>query len=350
MRAVRYDTFGATPEVVELPEPSPSEDGVVLEVNAAGLCRSDWHGWQGHDDAITTLPHVPGHEITGTISEVGQQVSRWRVGDRVIVPFVCGCGTCPTCETGEYQVCPSQWQPGFHGAGGFAERVAIPFADANLVRVPTGVFDAAAAALGCRTATAYRALTLIAGLRSGEELLVHGAGGVGLSAIMIARALGARTTVIDPDPQARDLARHLGAALALDPTAFEHESDLVEAVGDATNGGAHVSLDAIGAPGVPRQAILSLRRRGRHVQVGLLPQGAEIPMPRVIGWELAVLGSHGLAGHHYPELLALIADGRVRPDAMVSRVIGLEDVPEALAAMGTTAYPAGVTIVEPGRL
>ena len=350
MRAVSYQAFGTTPEIVDLPDPSPSDDGVVLEVNAAGLCRSDWHGWQGHDDAITTLPHVPGHEITGTISEVGRQVSRWRVGDRVIVPFVCGCGTCPTCETGEYQVCPAQWQPGFHGAGGFAERVAIPFADANLVRVPAGVSDAAAAALGCRTATAYRALTLIAGLQSGEELLVYGAGGVGLSAIMIARTLGARTTVIDPDPQARDLARHLGAALTLDPTAFEHESDLVEAVGDATNGGAHVSLDAIGAPGVPRQAILSLRRRGRHVQVGLLPQGAEIPMPRVIGWELAVLGSHGLAGHHYPELLALIADGRVRPDAMVSRVIGLADIPEALAAMGTTAYPAGVTIVEPGRL
>lgn len=349
MRAVQFTRFGEALDVVEVADPSPAPHGVVIEVALTGLCRSDWHGWQGHDDAITTLPHVPGHEFTGRIVEVGEQVQRWRVGDRVAVPFVCACGTCGTCETGAYQVCPHQWQPGFHGWGSFAQFVAVPHADANLVRLPASISDAAATALGCRTATAWRALALIGRLQPGEELVVHGAGGVGLSAVQIARALGARITVVDPDPQARDLAAHLGAAVTIDPgdDRLAESDGLIDAILEATSGGAHVSVDAIGSPEVPRLSILGLRRRGRHVQVGLLPDSAQIPMPRVISWELAVFGAHGLAAHDYPELLALVEQGRVRPEALHTRTIGLGDVPAALAAMGTPDHPAGVTLIQP---
>jgi len=342
MRAVVYPAFAAIPTIEVVPDPAPAPDGVVIEVTTTGLCRSDWHGWQGHDDAITTLPHVPGHEFTGTIVEVGPDVQRWRIGDRVAVPFVCACGTCRTCETGAYQVCPNQWQPGFHGWGSFAEYVAVPFAEANLVRLPPDISDAAATALGCRTATAWRALALIGRLQQGEELVVHGAGGVGLSAVMIARALGARTTVIDPDPSARSLAAKLGAAVTLAPS----DSTVADVI-DATGGGAHVSLDAIGSSAIPEISILGLRRRGRHVQAGLLPHGATIPMGRVIAWELAVLGTHGLAAHDYPELLALVAQGSIRPEMLHTRTIGLADAAAALMAMDTPEHPAGVTLIEP---
>ena len=343
MRTVSYSAFGATPTIEEVPDPTPAPDGVVIAVTTTGLCRSDWHGWLGHDDAITALPHVPGHEFTGRIVAIGSDVRRWRIGDRVAVPFVCACGSCLTCETGAYQVCPNQWQPGFHGWGSFADYVAVPFADANLVRLTDSITDTAATALGCRTATAWRALALVGRLQPGEELVVHGAGGVGLSAVMIARALGARTTVVDPDPVARDLAAHLGAAITLAPS-----PTTVDDVIDATGGGAHVSLDAIGSATIPQTSILGLRRRGRHVQAGLLPHGADIPMGRVISWELSVLGTHGLAAHDYPELLDLVASGRLRPESLHTRTIGLDDVPTALSAMGTPAHPAGMTLIQTG--
>lgn len=344
MRAVVYDALNSPWRVTEVADPSPRPDGIVLRVDAAGLCRSDWHAWHGHDN-VSTFPHVPGHEFAGTIAEVGAKVTRWRVGDRVAVPFVCACGRCIVCESGNHQVCPHQWQPGFDGWGGFAEYVALPAADVNLVRLPGDVSSDVAAALGCRVATAYRAVATIGRVSAGEEVAVHGAGGVGLAAIMIARALGARVIVIDPSPAARDTAMRLGAAAALEPS-----PDLSDAVRDLTHGGPHVSIDAIGDTDACRDSIASLRPRGRHVQVGLLPPGTTVdpvPMHLVIARELEVLGSHGLAAHGYPELLDLVASGRLRPDLLVTRSITLDDVPDAFALIGTADQPAGITLIHP---
>ena len=344
MRAVVYDSLGGPWRSAEVADPTPPPDGVVLRVEAAGLCRSDWHAWHGHDN-VATFPHVPGHEFAGTIAEVGPEVTRWRVGDRVAVPFVCACGRCLVCESGNHQVCPNQWQPGFDGWGGFAEYVALPAADVNLVRLPSQVDADVAAALGCRVATAYRAVATIGRVRAGEEVAVHGAGGVGLAALAIARALGARVIVIDPSPAAREAALRLGAAAALEPS-----PDLADAVRNVTAGGPHVSLDAIGDDAACRTSIASLRPRGRHVQVGLLPPGTAVdpvPMHTVISRELEVLGSHGLAAHDYPELLALVTSGRLRPDLLVARTITLDDVPGAFALIGTPDQPAGMTLIHP---
>lgn len=330
--------------MAEVEDPSPPPDGVVLRVEAAGLCRSDWHAWHGHDN-VSVFPHVPGHEFAGTIAEVGPEVTRWRVGDRVAVPFICACGRCLVCESGNHQVCPHQWQPGFDGWGGFAEYVALPAADVNLVRLPHDVDTDIAAALGCRVATAYRAVATIGRVTAGEEVAIHGAGGVGLAATMIARALGARVVIIDPSAAARDTALSLGAAAVIEPS-----SDLVDIVRDATSGGPHVSIEAIGDDTACRVSIESLRPRGRHVQVGLLPAGTAVdpvPMHRVVSRELEVLGSHGLAAHDYPELLDLVTSGRLRPDLLVGRAIGLDGVPAAFALIGTPQQPPGVTLIHP---
>ena len=344
MRAVAYDSLGGPWRSTEVADPTPPPDGVVLRVEAAGLCRSDWHAWHGHDN-VSTFPHVPGHEFAGTVAEVGPDVTRWRVGDRVAVPFVCACGRCLVCESGNHQVCPHQWQPGFVGWGGFAEYVALPAADVNLVKLPREVDFDVAAALGCRVATAYRAVATIGRVRPGEEVAVHGAGGVGLAALAIARALGARVIIIDPSSAAREAALRLGAAATLEPSI-----DLVDTVRDATGGGPHVSVDAIGDDLACRTSIESLRPRGRHVQVGLLPPGTAVdpvPMHTVISRELEVLGSHGLAAHDYPELLALVTSGRLRPDLLVARTITLDEVPEAFSLIGTPDQPAGMTLIHP---
>ena len=345
MRAVVYDALGGPWRVTDMPDPAPPADGVVLQVEAAGLCRSDWHAWHGHDN-VSTFPHIPGHEFSGTIAAVGSEVTRWRVGDRVAVPFVCACGRCLVCESGNHQVCPHQWQPGFDGWGGFAEYVALPAADVNLVKLPHDITFDVAASLGCRVATAYRAVATIGRCSGGEEVAVHGAGGVGLAAVMLARALGARVIAIDPSAEARDVAVRLGAATALEPS-----PDLVDRIRDATAGGPHLSIEAIGDDIACRHSIESLRPRGRHVQVGLLPPGTAtepVPMHRVISRELEVLGSHGLAAHDYPELLALVESGRLRPELLVSRTITLDDVPAAFSLIGTPGQPAGMTLIHPG--
>ncbi len=346
MRAVVVEAFGVAPRVLDLPDPHPAPHGVVVRVEATGLCRSDWHGWTGHDPDIT-LPHVPGHELAGTIVEVGGDVGRWAPGQRVTVPFVCACGTCDVCRAGEAQVCPRQTQPGFTGWGSFAELVALDHADVNLVGLPDDLSADDAAALGCRVATAHRAVAARAGIRPGEWLSVHGCGGVGLSAVMVGVALGARVVAVDVSPSALEAAAALGADALLDASSC---ADVAAAVVEATGGGAHVALDALGSPQTCVDSVLALRRRGRQVQVGLLPAATGhpvVPMERVIAYELDLLGSHGMAAADYPPLLALVTSGRLPVGDLVRRRIGLDEVPAALAALGDGTLGAGITIARP---
>jgi len=335
MRALVYDEFAGPLSVRDVPDPVPPPDGVVVRVGATGVCRSDWHGWQGHDADITTLPHVPGHELAGTVELVGPEVRNWAVGDRVTVPFVNACGRCARCLEGDHQVCERQRQPGFTHWGSFAELVALDAADVNLVRLPDAMSCATAAGLGCRFATAYRAVAHVARVQPGEWVVVHGCGGVGLSAVQVAGALGARVVAVDVNQDALAMARDLGAV----------ESVLGPDVARirAITGGAHVSLDAFGSEQTCLDSIASLRPRGRHVQVGLMPGAPPpVPMARVLAEELALLGSHGMPAHAYPEMLDLVQSGRLRPDLLVRREIALDDAGPALVAAGEHA---GMTVI-----
>ena len=337
MKAVVYSGYGVTPVLTQVTDPACPADGVVIAVGATGVCRSDWHAWKGHDPVA--LPHIGGHEFAGVITQAGPGVTRWRAGDRVTVPFACGCGTCEYCLAGDAQVCPRQTQPGFTGPGSFAEFVAVHAADANLVALPAGVDFVTAACLGCRFATAFRALTAHGRVRPGEWLAVHGCGGVGLSAVMIGAALGARVVAVDVSAAALDRARDLGAEVAVD-------AGLVASIGDITGGGAHVSIDALGAPAVAADSVRCLRRRGRHVQVGLLPGGpVPLPMDLVIARELEIYGSHGMAARDYPAMMRLVADGTLRPGLLVGQVIELAEAGRALAAMDELSATAGMTVV-----
>ncbi|QIK71780.1 zinc-dependent alcohol dehydrogenase family protein [Propioniciclava coleopterorum] len=343
MKAVVYDHTDQLPTVREVPDPVCPPDGVVVAVRATGVCRSDWHAWRGHDPVA--LPHIPGHEFAGVVDEVGAGVTRWSVGDRVTAPFVCGCGRCEYCARGEQQVCPHQTQPGFTGPGSFAERVAIDAADVNLVALPDALDFATAASLGCRFATAFRALSVHGRVGPGDWLVVHGCGGVGLSAVMIGAALGARVVAIDVSAAALALASDLGAAAVIDAS---RDDDVAASVVALTDGGAHVSIDALGRPETAVASVRCLRRRGRHVQVGLL-LGADatspLPMDRVIARELELHGSHGMAAHEYPAMLALIEDGTLAPHRLIGARLGLDDAGAALAAMGGPAAAPGITII-----
>ena len=345
MKAVIFESFGGPLMIAQVADPVAEEDGVVIKVEACGICRSDWHGWMGHDSDITRLPHVPGHELAGVVAETGRNVTKWKRGDRVTVPFVCACGKCPECVSGNHQVCDHQFQPGFTGWGSFAQYVAIRYADVNLVHLPEEIDFVTAASLGCRFATSFRAIVAQGQVASGQWVAVHGCGGVGLSAVMIAHALGAKVIAIDIDDKALALAKGLGAAITINA---KESADVAGAIHDATKRGADVSIDALGSATTCSNSIMCLRKRGRHVQVGLLigeDYLPRIPMHRVTAHELEIFGSHGMQATKYREMLAMIVSGKLNPRAMIGKTVPLEDAPDELAKMGRFGS-VGITIID----
>jgi alcohol dehydrogenase len=327
VKALVVRAFGEQPGVETIADPTPAPDGAVVAVAATGVCRSDWHAWRGHDAGVV-LPLVPGHELAGTVVAVGARVDpRW-VGRRVTTPFVCACGTCPACRAGEQQVCERQEQPGFTHDGSYAELVGLRHAEVNLVELPEEVGFDVGALLGCRVATAWRAVHHRGRVRAGETVVVHGCGGLGLAAVAVAAGAGAHVIAVDPSAGARTLAEQVGAAQAL-PTADDLH-------------GAHVSLDCAGLAVSAAASIRCLGVRGRHVQVGLLPGGAVLPVDVVVARELDVLGSHGAPAHAYPGLLAALPS--LGLERLVTRRAGLDDAAQALADVGREP---GITVLVP---
>jgi len=339
-----YAEFGKAPELVTLPDPVQENDSVVVKVKATGLCLSDWHGWIGHDPDIT-LPHVPGHELAGEIVAVGKNVSKWKKGDRITVPFVGGCGGCLECQSGNHQVCDHQFQPGFTHWGSFAEYVAIDYADINLVRLPDELNYDVAASLGCRFVTSFRAVADQGRVSAGQWVAVHGCGGVGLSAIMISTALGGNVIAIDIAEGKLELAKQMGAVHTINS---ETVADPVEAVMELTSGGAHVSVDAIGHPETCYNSVANLRKRGKHIQVGLMTgehSSPRIPMSQVVAKELEIYGSHGIQSYRYYAIWEMIKTNKLKPELLLGKTITLEDAIPALMAMDRYESQ-GITIID----
>jgi len=348
MKAAVYHSFGGPIQVEDIPFPQTPPDGVVIKVMATGVCRSDWHGWRGHDDDIKAhgLPFVPGHEVSGIVVRVGKHVKCFTKGDRVAVPFILSCGCCFSCQDGRPTVCHNQEQPGFTMRGSFAEYVALPRADRNLRKMPPSVSFVQAAALGCRFTTAYRALLQQGRLKRGETLAVFGCGGVGLSCIMIAVARGASNIIaVDVSAEALQQARELGATCAIKA---ETDEDARKQVLTVTHGeGADLTIDAAGFPSTCENAVWCTRRSGRMVQVGL-PIGDRppiIPMGLVAGRELEIIGSHGFAADDLPDLLQLVANGKLDPGRLVGQIVSLEEGAQALQDMDNGS-PLGMTIIQ----
>jgi alcohol dehydrogenase len=342
MKAALYHEFEKPLVLETVKDPACPIDGIVLETKANGVCRSDWHGWMGHDPMIK-LPHVPGHEMSGVVLEVGREVKNWRVGDRVMVPFCLGCGKCEQCKSGHTHICDNDYQPGFSGWGAFAQFVAVPRADVNLTRLPDELDFVEAASLGCRFMTSFHGVVDQGKVRGGEYLVVHGCGGIGLSAIMIGAALGALVVAVDIDDEKLERAMSLGAVAKVNAK----QTGAVEAIKELTKGGAHVSIDALGSALTSRNSIRSLRKSGRHVQIGLtLAEDANVPVPmdEVLAKELHIIGSHGMAANRYNDMLRMILSGKVHPKKLIGKTIALEGAGEELASMGQFAQQ-GVTVI-----
>ncbi len=343
MKAVYYNKFQGPVEIRDVSSPKVSAASVIVKVEATGLCRSDWHGWMGHDQDII-LPHVPGHELAGVIIEKGSEIKKFNIGDRVTVPFVGGCGHCPECVSGNHQVCDNQFQPGFTAWGSFAEFVEIKYADINMVKLPKEIDFVTAASLGCRFITSFRAVIDQGKVTAGQWVAVHGCGGVGLSAIMIAAAAGANVVAIDIDDKKLELAKKVGANILINARSTKNVSEKIREI---TDRGVHVSIDALGSEETCLNSISSLRKRGKHIQVGLMTgdhQHPKIPMDRVVAHELEIFGSHGMQAFRYADMFEMIALGKLKPEMLVGKTISLEEAPQALVNMDKFEN-LGVTVI-----
>ena len=339
MQAALLEVFGEPLAVRDVDRPTVDADGVVVNVECCGVCRSDWHTWQGDWgwlDARPTLPHVLGHEPCGTVVETGIEITTVAVGDAVVIPFTLACGECLRCRNGHENRCENRIDLGFSDAapGAFAEEVHVPRADVNAVPLPDGIDATAAASMGCRFMTAYRAMAHRADVGRGEIVAVYGLGGVGLSTIQIADALGCRVIGVDLVDEKLDRAESLGAVATVDASVVDDPAAEVRAV---SNGGTDIAVDALGNAETCRNALDSLADGGRHVQLGLTSgkEGGTVSLPidEIVTRELDLCGSHGLQPSRYGGLLDLVTAGKLDPGALVGETVDIHDIPDTLAAM-----------------
>jgi D-arabinose 1-dehydrogenase-like Zn-dependent alcohol dehydrogenase len=336
VNASRLVELGSPLVIDHVPEPNPGPRDAVVKVEFEGICRTDWHVWQGDWSWIGLAPALPvtmGHEFSGAVVAVGPEVTMIKVGDRVAVPFHEACGRCSYCRAGRSNLCDALEFVGISHDGGYAEYVNVLNADLNCVPLPDAVSFDAAAALGCRFMTAWHALQHQAGLRAGEWLAVHGVGGIGLSAVQIGVVLGAGVIAVDIDDRKLVAAREQGAAA----TVNAREGNVVEAVKDATGGGANVALGGLGSASLVNAALMSLRKGGRLVQVGLTSKEEQgivgIPLDELIEAELTIVGSVGNPHVHLPALLELVGAGRLDPAVLVTERVPLDGAQGVLERM-----------------
>jgi len=339
MRAAVLREYGEPLDVTEVDAPDPVADGAVIELEACGICRSDWHGWQGEWGWLGLKPpegQILGHEPAGRVIEVGGEVESVSEGDQVTVPFNLGDGTCHQCRTGHGNICENIVPLGLNEAvpGAFAEEMHVPVADHNAVRLPDGVSAVDMAGLGCRFMTAFHALAHQADLDAGDWVAVHGCGGVGLSAVHIADELGGNVIAVDLKPGKLEKAEELGAVETVNAAEADDTPGAVQALAD---GGADVSVDALGIAETCRNSVLSLGTRGQHVQIGLTTQEEEgmvaLPTDAMVMQEIEFIGSLGMSPTNYDEIFRMVSTGKLDPSSVISETVTLEDVNEKLAAM-----------------
>ena len=301
MKAIRFVAVGKPLEMQEISVPPIGEADVLVRVKASGICHSDAHYRSGVSPA-GPLPLTLGHEVAGTVEKAGSQVRKFRAGDRVCVHYLATCGDCSYCRAGNEQFCAAGQMIGKHRDGGYAEYLAMPAR--SLVLLPEEVPFEHGAVLMCSTATSFHALRK-SQLRPGETVAVFGAGGVGLSAIQLAKALGAPSVyAVDINKRKLDLAEKYGAI----PVNAAGSEPIAEIKRLTKGRGVDVALELVGLPQTARGAVLSVATLGRAVMVGLTDQSFEVnPYTEILGKEAEIIGS---SDHVLSELALLLEFAR----------------------------------------
>ena len=342
MDAVVFQGVGEPLELREVDRPDCGPDEAIVETEACGICRSDWHAWQGDWDWIGLVPRpglIFGHEPVGRVVEVGDNVTRFDEGDRVTNPFNLSDGTCPYCRAGKANICESSIPMGFVGfqKGAFAEEYSVRNADQNLIEVPDDVAAEKIAGLGCRFATAFHGVTKRVDVGPGDWVAVHGCGGVGMSAIHTVNALGGNVIAIDIVEEKLDKAKELGASEGINS---QNVKDVPQAVKSITDGsrGVEVSVEALGISETIQNSVNSLAPGGQHLQVGMTTSEesgqVELPIDFMVQNEREFYGTYGMPPHEYDEIFRMMRSGKIEPGRIVSETCSLGDVPNVMERLG----------------
>lgn len=343
MKAAVMTGFNEPFSIQDIPRPDFDAEGALIKVSACGVCRTDHHIWHGLYDV--DIPMVLGHELSGVVEQVGSRVTRFKSGDRVVVTMCGGCGDCDWCIEGRHHSCDAPYQPGFNASGGFGEYVAVHQANINMVKLPHNIDDFSAAAMGCRYITAFHGIVEVGKLKPGEWVSIHGCGGVGLSAVQIANAAGGLVIAIDIDDDKLKFCKELGATHTINSS----REDPVEAIRHITDGGAHLSMDALGIAVTCQNSINGLRKHGRHVQVGITSEQERgqisLPVDQMMSYEIEFLGSHGMPISSFSGLLKLVETGKLNPGLLVKEHAKLEDINRIMDNIASF-NGVGVTVID----
>lgn len=318
MKAIRMIEPGKPLELQQIPIPSAGEGDVLVRVRAAGICHSDAHYRAGRS-TMGRLPLTLGHEVAGEVEWVGASVTNVKAGDRVCLHYNISCGDCYYCRTGKEQFCTTVKMIGHHIDGGYAEYIAMPARSA--IPLPEEISFEEGATLMCASATALHALRR-GRLKAGETVAVFGAGGLGMSAIQLAKALGAAEVfAVDIKVDKLELASEYGA-IPVDAS----RADAVEEIRSLTQGkGVDVALEMIGLPATMKQTIESLGVLGRAVIVGLCQTPLEIhPYQTLIGYETEVIGSNDHLLQELPVLIDMARRKVLDTSRVVSQILPLD--------------------------
>ncbi len=318
MRAVRLVEIGRRLEDQEVPVPSPGPDDVLVSVKAAGICHSDAH-YRSGKSPVGSFPITLGHEVAGVVERVGVDVGRLRVGDRVCLHYLVTCGHCTCCEQGNEQFCGTGAMIGKHRDGGYAEFIIVPAR--NVFRLPEEIPFDQGAIMMCSSATSLHALNK-SRLKPGESVAIFGVGGLGVSAVQLAKALGARQIfAVDIRPAKLDVARRLGAI----PINAAQSEPLSEIKRLSRGKGVDVALELIGLPATMSQAVQSLAIKGRAALAGITDQNFEVaPYGDLLNKEAEIIGVSDHLAAELPLLIELVQEGKLNLSEAITRTVPLE--------------------------
>ena len=321
MKAAVFYTANEPLRIEEVPTPSPGEGQVLVKVAACGLCHTDLHYIDHGVPTFKKPPLILGHEVSGTIAEVGHNVEQWKPGDRVLLPAVYGCGQCAMCRTGRENICAQMVMFGNNVDGGYAEFVLAPAKD--VIPLPEEIPLIEGAIIADATTTPYHAVVNRGRVKPGDRVVVFGCGGIGLNIVQIAAAVGAQVIAVDIVDQKLEWARQLGAQATLNPQQFER---IDKEIRKLTGGGADIGFEAIGNPTTQAQTFASLRTGGRFVVVGYSAKPMSLDTGRVMYREMEIVGSLGCRAVDYPRVIELARQGKIKVKELVTAKVPLAEI------------------------
>jgi propanol-preferring alcohol dehydrogenase len=318
MRAIRLVHPGKPLELMEVPIPEPGPADVLVRVRAAGICHSDAH-YRAGKSKVEPLPLTLGHEVAGTVEKAGASVAGFKAGDRVCIHYLATCGNCAYCHQGNEQFCASGKMIGKYRDGGYADFIVMPAR--SVLRLPDEIPFEQGAILMCSSATSLHALNK-ARIRPGDTVAVFGIGGLGLSAIQLARAFGAsQVFAVDINPSKLVLARNLGAT-PIDGKQTDPVKEIERLTGSR---GVDVALELVGLPLTMSQSVKCLAIKGRAALVGITEKTFEVaPYRELINKEAEIVGVSDHLAQELPLLLQWAGEGKLDFSHVITRSVSLE--------------------------